>query len=200
MALEDVEGAAREGLCRAANRYQTDRNVKFWTFARRQVFGSIVDEVRRCGELTRAQHAAIRTQQLLEEVAQAANSTSPPPSDPDERAARACSLAVAWHGWVRSTTDAYVVSISSSADSDAASGQHNRDPETSVIVRDRNRVVRDAIRRLPERQRHIIEQHYFHDHQFSDIAAALGKDKSTISRQLGDALAALRGELLDDDL
>jgi RNA polymerase sigma factor for flagellar operon FliA len=59
---------------------------------------------------------------------------------------------------------------------------------------------------LPEKERTIIEQYYFHDRKFSDIATqSAGLSKSWVSRLHDRALATLKErmetevpELLDD--
>jgi len=65
------------------------------------------------------------------------------------------------------------------------------DPEQRLVTLERRRVVRAAIAALGERERALIERHYFGGEQFDAIAADLGVTKSWASRLHARALAAL---------
>ena len=61
--------------------------------------------------------------------------------------------------------------------------------------------ARDALTRalstLPERQREIVERHYFEDERFDRIADSMGISKSWASRLHGQAMVALAEALRD---
>jgi RNA polymerase sigma factor for flagellar operon FliA len=194
MPLQDVEQAALEGLTKATQRFSLEHRVKFWSFARYLVHGAMVDEVRRCGELTRAQCAAISTHQFLDENAREA-CPSEAPSSVDERAAARHTTALALLHWLQGATIAYDTSKDAQPDPDAKG-----DPEATAVTRERARRVRAAIAQLSERHRRIIERHYYDEMQSAEIAVELGKNKSTISRQFADAHVALAALLSDPDL
>lgn len=44
---EDLQGAARLGLCRAAVKYRSSRGVAFRTYAYRVIRGAVLDEIRK---------------------------------------------------------------------------------------------------------------------------------------------------------
>ncbi len=62
---------------------------------------------------------------------------------------------------------------------------------------DRRRILEDAIRRLPDRQREVISLRYFADMQLGEIAEALNCPLGTVKSNLHKAIHTLRNLLLD---
>jgi RNA polymerase sigma-70 factor (ECF subfamily) len=59
-------------------------------------------------------------------------------------------------------------------------------------------IVRDALDRLPEHQREILDRFFARDESYRTIADALGIPPGTIASRISRALAALRRELESD--
>lgn len=73
-------------------------------------------------------------------------------------------------------------------------------PEDDVARADLVRVLKDAVARLPDRERALVERHYYADEPFETIAKDLGISKSWASRVHAHAIErlgeALKGEPL----
>jgi RNA polymerase sigma factor for flagellar operon FliA len=69
------------------------------------------------------------------------------------------------------------------------------DPEERASRAELAQAVRHAVRELPERERALVERHYFDDERFDQIAQDLGISKSWASRLHSQAIERL-GELL----
>lgn len=67
----DLEGAALEGLAKAARDWNPEKSVRkrsFWSFACTRMIGEMRDELRRLDHLTRDQRAAVTEEGYLEEM------------------------------------------------------------------------------------------------------------------------------------
>ncbi|PYU89271.1 MAG: hypothetical protein DMG08_22085 [Acidobacteria bacterium] len=72
-----------------------------------------------------------------------------------------------------------------------------RSPIEGLRQEERRRVLENAIRRLPERQREILSLRYFGEMQLEEIAQALGCPLGTVKSNLHKAVAGLKALLLD---
>lgn len=70
-------------------------------------------------------------------------------------------------------------------------------PESALVQKRANEALTAAVKKLPDREREIIERHYFAGERFDQIAERFGVSKSWLSRLHGKALGAL-GEALKD--
>lgn len=64
--------------------------------------------------------------------------------------------------------------------------------ETELCERDDQRELEDAIDQLPERERHIVREHYFKGVRFKDLSAELGVSEPRISQLHTRAMQRLR--------
>jgi RNA polymerase sigma factor FliA len=69
------------------------------------------------------------------------------------------------------------------------------DPEQAALRLSARRAIAQAVAQLPERQRALVERHYFSDERFDDIARSLGVSKSWASRLHAQAMRALAERL-----
>jgi RNA polymerase sigma-70 factor (sigma-E family) len=67
--------------------------------------------------------------------------------------------------------------------------------EDEVVLRDDQRVVLEAVRRLPRRQRDCVVLRYFSELGIDDIADTLGLSRNSVKTHLGRGLAALERDL-----
>lgn len=70
------------------------------------------------------------------------------------------------------------------------------DPEISAVQNVMTDIMRDAMRRLPERYRRVLEAHYLDDRPLHVIADAEGATVTAVKPLLQRARAALRSECL----
>jgi RNA polymerase sigma-70 factor (ECF subfamily) len=69
------------------------------------------------------------------------------------------------------------------------------DPLEQVSALERRRIIEDAIRRLPARQREVISLRYFGEMQLEEIAEALQCPLGTVKSNLHKAIIGLKGIL-----
>jgi RNA polymerase sigma-70 factor (ECF subfamily) len=72
-----------------------------------------------------------------------------------------------------------------------------RTPLDRLRDRERRRLIEDAVRRLPERQREVLSLRYFGEMRLEEIANCLGCPLGTVKSNLHKAILALKGLLMD---
>lgn len=77
----------------------------------------------------------------------------------------------------------------------SAACRRPEDPLEHVSATERRRILEDAIRRLPARQREVISLRYFGEMQLEEIAEALRCPVGTVKSNLHKAVTGLKGIL-----
>ncbi|HEX6231440.1 MAG TPA: SigB/SigF/SigG family RNA polymerase sigma factor [Actinomycetota bacterium] len=192
--LEDLEQVASLALLKAIDRFETERDVKFSTFATVTIVGELKRHLRDRGWAVRVprplQELAVRVGGLMPELWQELG-RSPTVREIAER--------------VGSSEDEVLEALDAAqaytADSlDAPAGDEDRaSPAESLGAHDERfeqlegwRSVAPLIERLPERERAILYLRFFEEKTQSQIAAELGISQMHVSRLLGRTLSLLR--------
>jgi RNA polymerase sigma factor for flagellar operon FliA len=187
-AVEDLVAFGFQGLLEARQRFDASKGVAFKSFAHYRVRGAILDGVRAMARLPRRAYARLRAAEALDQVAEgdaqnAGAAPRPPTTDANLRSIDAILGRVA---------AAYTVAVSAE---DAAQGAGS--PEEALLHEERLTRMRAALEKLPERERHMIEGHYFQGKRFDSLSAELGISKSWGSRVHAHALDLLREALFE---
>ena len=187
--IEDLVAFGFQGLLEARQRFDSSKGVAFKSFAHYRVRGAILDGVRAMARLPRRAYARLRAAEALDQLSEA--------NADNQGGAAARPSGV--EGNLRSidailgrVAAAYTVAISAE---DAALGAGS--PEEALLHEERLVRMREALEKLPDRERHMIEGHYFHGKRFDTLSAELGISKSWGSRVHTHALDLLRQALFD---
>jgi len=187
--IEDLVAFGFQGLLEARQRFDSSKGVAFKSFAHYRVRGAILDGVRAMARLPRRAYARLRAAEALDQMSEA-NA---------ENQAGAAARPTGVEGNLRSIDSilgrvaaAYTVAISAE---DAALGAGS--PEEALLHEERLVKMREALEKLPDRERHMIEGHYFQGKRFDTLSAELGISKSWGSRVHTHALDLLRQALFD---
>jgi RNA polymerase sigma factor for flagellar operon FliA len=93
---------------------------------------------------------------------------------------------------------AFKVSGERDEDSEQAEELDHQHPEAVLEEKQRLQKIRSIVATLPEKERTIIEQYYFRDRKFVDVAEQFaGVSKSWVSRLHDRALGMLRDKMVD---
>ena len=183
--LDDLKALGREALLSIVKTYDPSRG-KFRTYAILKLRWAMLDGIRR---ETHGRTAAARIQALVaSERFGAALSAVPSDNEPvlSEDGYRE-RLRVLLEGHAAALAVGLIASVGDMAlVPDAADG-----PEESASRRQLATVLHRAVRDLPERERALIERHYFEGEQFDAIARDLGISKSWASRLHAQAIETL---------
>jgi RNA polymerase sigma factor FliA len=186
--VEDLVAFGFQGLLEARARFDASKGVSFKAFAYYRVRGAVLDGVRAMARLPRRAYARLKAVEALDSFAEAtaqgrATTEQPPNAETNLRAIDAVLGRVA---------AAYTVAVSSE---DAAEGAGS--PEEALLREERSTRMRAALSTLPERERRIVQAHYFEGRQFDEVSAELGISKSWGSRVHAHALDLLRKALAE---
>ncbi|MEW6523388.1 MAG: FliA/WhiG family RNA polymerase sigma factor [Bacillota bacterium] len=208
--VDDLYSYGIFGLMDAIEKFDPARGVKFETYAMARIRGAILDGLRALDWVP----ASVRQKRkeleqafaLLEmrlgraasdrEVAEYLNLT---PSQYDARVAEVggaalLSLEEAWFG--AEDGDGRVRTAETIAD------QNARDPVKELQDQETQRLLAEAIERLPERERTVVALYYYEGLTIREIGEVLGVTPSRVSQLHTKAILRLRGRLgrFRDDL
>jgi RNA polymerase sigma factor for flagellar operon FliA len=189
--LDDLRSFGREGLLHAARSFDESRGVPFRRWANIRIRGAMIDGVRQWGDLPRRVYRELRAIEAGDHVLEAydeedAAGPAPTPEAADARltgylAGIATAIAM---GHMASTT----------RESALADGR-DVTPENLVGEAELVTHIRAIVAKLPDRERTLIERHYFGDETLDAAAAALGLSKSWGSRLHARAIESIAREL-----
>ena len=187
------------GLIDAVERFDPTGGFQFATYATTRIQGAIIDELRRDDILPKRMRARVRTYQVaretlegelrhtptLSEVAAYLGTTLADTIELDDHAARS----------------SYLVPLSIAGDDPGGSmvgaGEAAVEPSEGAELAAMRETVKAALLRLTKRQRQVLVLHYLEGFQKSEIADALGIDRSRVTQLLQQGLRNLRAELGD---
>lgn len=189
--FDEFVSAGYLGLVEAASRFDPNGGRAFKSFAFLRIRGAIIDHIRDNSQLPprtyrklRALEAAQEERERLEESLQ--NSTS----RPEERLAH--SLEFLARGAL-----AFRLSMQDVED-EVAAAQTVDSPEAQVLEQEFGDELRALVETLPEKERLVVEEYYFNDKPFTQIADEYeGMSKSWVSRLHSRALALLKERYLE---
>lgn len=185
---EDLVAFGFRGLLEARPRFDASRGVAFKSFAYYRVRGAMLDGVRAMAHLPRRAYARLRAAEAVDQLAEGSAeglAGQRPPADVALRAVDAVLGRMA---------AAYTVAVSAD-DAEAGAGS----PEEALLREERKARMKAALATLPERERRMVNGHYFEGRRFDEVAAELGISKSWGSRVHAHALDLLRAALAEPE-
>jgi RNA polymerase sigma factor for flagellar operon FliA len=192
VAFEDLVGLANTGLAEAATRFEPERGVLFSTFAWYRVHGAIIDGLRQSTPLPRrtwAKLVALRAaSEYLENRAERERGAS-------ERGAPLVTTTEAL-AQVKSALSAirtmYMTSLESMREDGFDVAAESTPPVEQIAHARIAARLREAIARLPAKERALVTKHYWEGKNLLEAGAELGMSKSWASRLHAQAVERLR--------
>lgn len=178
VSFDDYLQYARVGLLEAIDRFDPEREASFETFSNYRIRGAILNGLGRESEIA-AQRAywSVRTPERIESLQPA----EPRSADLDDFAQLTVGLAL---GYLLDRESELVETAGTS------------NPYAATELAELRTVVRGLVDQLPERERDIVRQHYYHEREFQIIAQDLGLSKGRVSQLHSQALRRI-AQLLD---
>jgi RNA polymerase sigma factor FliA len=207
LTMDELVGYATEGLIDAADRFDPKR-ASFAAFSYYRIKGAIIDGLRRAGWYSRYDVARFRASKLLraeqrvnevleQHLEDAGDQLTP--STPED-ALRSIEDTLSQIATVYVTS---LDSILAFADYDVAACREapyitddsTPAPDQTADLRGIRDRLHEALTMLPDRERRLIELHYFADQDLQDAGATLGLSKWATSRLHSRAVRLLRDVL-----
>jgi RNA polymerase sigma factor FliA len=191
--FDDLLAYGMTGLLEAADRYDPKVGANFMTFSYYRVRGAIYDGLRNMGWVSRTEYQKIRFEeranQYLENMASreaVGGEQSRSVEDNVEELASQVSQLVT----------IYVTSLEAMEDLQVE--DKDRQPlDERLSDIEMKGYVREAIQRLPEADREIVQMYYFKEMNLQDVGNQLGLSKSWTSRRHAQAIDKLTKILQD---
>jgi RNA polymerase sigma factor FliA len=187
--LEELRGIGRLALVRVNQTYDPTRS-SFAVYAAYKLKWAIFDEIRK---MTHSRSAAARlcavmaSERQLEQV--------PDPNEAGDLTAEGFQSKLT--GLLEAQAAALAMGLSTSRADAMGVADDSGSPEEVTARAEVAASVRGALSDLPERERALVERHYYNGEAFEAIAEDLGISKSWASRLHDRAIAAL-GKVLRD--
>jgi RNA polymerase sigma factor for flagellar operon FliA len=196
---EDLISAGTIGLVRAARAYRPDKHAEFKTYAYIRVRGAVIDELRSRSFASTKVHRRIRT---IREAYQALFAETGAVPDDAQIAARAGLSLQSYYRTVEEARRQHFLSIHGMDEESPCLANlipaESASPETEAQKREMVRRLTEAIRELPERDRHVILLYYQRDLTMKEVAETLGVTESRVSQVHAGALFRLSMKLQED--
>lgn len=187
--LEELRGIGRLALVRVNQTYDPTRST-FAAYAAYKLKWAIFDEIRR---MTHARSAAARLNAVMASERQLEGI-----ADPDEGGELSAEgFQSRLTGLLEDQAAALAMGLSTSRADAMSVGDDSGSPEEVTARAEVAASVRSALGELPERERTLVERHYYGGEPFDVIAEDLGISKSWASRLHDRAIATLGKALRD---
>jgi RNA polymerase sigma factor for flagellar operon FliA len=191
---DDLTSAGMLALVQAAAAFDDSRGASFATYASMRIRGALVDELR---GLDWASRSVRRRARQVDDAHGRISSALGRPAE-DHEVASALGIGTAQLAAHREDlARAAVLSLQAFEDRsvDDLLPAQTVTPADVMEQREQTAYLHDAIARLPEKLRVVVEGYFFEDRPMADIAEELGVSESRISQLRAEAIVLLRGAL-----
>jgi RNA polymerase sigma factor FliA len=194
---EDLVSYGLLGLIGAIERYDSDRDVKFETYAISRIKGAIIDELRSLDWVPRS--VRTRAREIERAISQLEAKLHRPPSD--EEIAKQVDITV--EELEGSLTDISRSSIAALDELWTAGGDRVAlietiedteapAPDRSLAETELTEALREAIARLPEREKLVVGLYYYNELTLREIGEVLGVTEGRVSQLHTKAVLRLK--------
>jgi RNA polymerase sigma factor for flagellar operon FliA len=188
--MEDLVAYGSKGLVEAASRFDPSQGVSFSTFAHYRIRGAMFDGMRAMGWYSRSDSARYRAEvhaneylrNLADRPAGQASEAADPAKTLEEIAEVLAGLATV-----------HITSLEAAA---SATDERLPPPDRHLEQLHMQSRARQAVEKLPEQERRLMQLYYFEDRNLESVSVELGMSKSWASRLHARAVEHLR-KLLD---
>lgn len=188
---DDLASAGSLALVLAAQKYDESHAVPFPAYATTRIRGAILDELR---GMDWASRSVRRRAREVEDVrGKLAGQLGRPVSDVEV----AQSLGISTDDLSSHQADLSRAMVASLSEMQAGGlddllPSGGAAPDEIIEHRERLAYLQDAVTRLPERLRVVVEGYFLHDRPMTEIAEELGVTQSRVSQLCAEALSLLR--------
>jgi RNA polymerase sigma factor FliA len=199
--LDDLVSAGTFGLIRALDSFDLSRGLAFSTYAVRRIRGAILDDLRSQDWAPRAVRVKARRLQVATTALEGRLGRPPRPEEVAEQLD--IDVSTYWR-WRDDTASRTVVSYEGEPGTRPAGGtalqELLEDPNAPTPAEDLGRreqiqILRDAIGRLPAKERTVMALYYYEELNQRQIAEVMHLTESRVSQIRTQALKRLRSRL-----
>lgn len=192
--VEELCSCGQFGLIDAIEKFDNREGFQFSTYATTRIQGAIIDELRRDDILPKRMRARVRTYQVARDSLEADLRRTPTLDDVAKYLG--VSLGEVVELADLASTSSYLVPLSIAGEGSIRSLTSTKaGPSEGAESASMREAVKAALLRLTERQRQVLVLHYLEGFQKSEVAEALGIDRSRVTQLIHQGLYNLGVEL-----
>ncbi len=193
------------GLIDAIEKYDTDRGIKFETYAISRIRGAIIDELRAIDWVPRS--VRFKAREVEKAYNSLENKLKRPPSDAEIAAEMDVSTDELNNIYTQ-LSNVSLVALDELMSVDGEKGDklslvetledtRAQSPAENVETEDMKRILTDSINRLPEREKIVITLYYYEGLTLAQIGQVLGVTESRICQIHTKAVLGMRGKIVE---
>lgn len=193
---EELVAAANLGLVEAAQNFDHERGSDFKSYAFLRIRGAVIDYLTQTSSLSKNSYWYAKALEAMNEVRliddEPAVAAIKLPQSTEEALARVFDFAADGALAFRLSYDEVEIEATESA-------KEVLNPEEKLAIKQKFKNLKSIVESLPDKERFIVEQYYYHDKSFVEIASMLeGHTKSWVSRLHSRALDLIKKRYLDE--
>jgi RNA polymerase sigma factor for flagellar operon FliA len=190
---DDLVAYGSKGLVEAADRFDARPGVAFTTFAYYRIRGAMFDGLRTMGWYSRADYARYRAEERANEYLQS-HADRPAAEGGASQTADAAETLAAVAQVLSGVAAVHITSLEAAA---TVADQTFAAPDAGIDTGRLGVRVREAVKKLPEKERRLLELYYFEEKTLEEAGGALGLSKSWACRLHARAVDLLRVAMAD---
>jgi RNA polymerase sigma factor for flagellar operon FliA len=187
--LDELVAYGSKGLVEAASRFDSGKGVTFSTFAYYRIRGAMLDGLRTMGWYSRGDYARYRAEEraneYLHNLAERKDAAGAPAGQARDAATTLEEIAEILSG----VATVHITSLEAAA---GVTDERLPPPDQQLERMHLHARARRALDKLPEKERRLLQLHYFEDRNLEVAGVELGLSKSWASRLHARAVDRLR--------
>jgi len=199
IALDELAALASAGLAEAAQRYDPARGVAFTTFAWYRINGTMLDGLRKATQLPRRTWARLVALRAANEYLENHSERERGAIQRGASPATGSDAVAAIERALSAIRTIYLTSLEGLRDQGFDPEAPAPHPADQIDATRQTARLRDAIERLPDKERALVTKHYWEGKNLLEAGEELGISKSWASRLHAQAVDKLRAILDEDD-
>lgn len=185
--FDDLIAYGEMGLLEAAERFDPKYKVNFMTFAYYRIRGAVYDGLRGMGWISRSQYAKIRYEERANHYINSVNERSANSFDSPSLGDEVNQLSEVISG----LASIFITSLDASESIQLKDEDKSADPLKQAEMNQARIVLREAIEKLPEQERLLLQYYYYEDTTLEEAGSRLNLSKSWASRLHSRAIKKL---------
>ena len=194
--LDELVAYGAKGLVEAASRFDSRLGVAFSTFAYYRIRGAMLDGLRSMGWYSRGDLARYRAEEraneYLRNLAEREGAPDASPGKARDAAGTLAEIAEVLSG----VATVHITSLEAAA---SVTDERLPPPDQQLERLHLQARARGALEKLPEKERRLLQLHYFEDKNLEVASTEMGMSKSWASRLHARAVDRLRKVLEDEE-
>jgi RNA polymerase sigma factor for flagellar operon FliA len=192
--LDELVAYGAKGLVEAASRFDSRQGAAFSTFAYYRIRGAMLDGMRTMGWYSRGDYARYRAEERANEYLRnrAEQESAAGAGQARDAAESLAEIAEVLSG----VATVHITSLEAAA---SVTDERLPPPDQQLERLHLQARARKAMHRLPEKERRLLQLHYFEDRNLEAAGAELGLSKSWVSRLHARAVDRLRQVLEEEE-